>query len=261
MFNPEEIAERSPNVARARQVISGWSLSRLRVEAAERNGRFFLSETIQSSPEAASLWLVHQELSSRGVAPRFRRVPPLRSATYLKGKLWVDITPTPVANALQMSRAIDLQWVLSQRDGTGNLAVQRLCKDGVTGPTARAAMQSGESRAKLALRFDLSLEEQLQLTALVGRDVIVLRRAGENRITRRHRLIETYSGDRYRLPEADVAVRKEWAIAVEYASLVQHDPSGEAIVQWMWRVTGRQYSRQAANKARRVLLSLSELPK
>lgn len=256
MLNLDELASRSSNAVRVRAIIEGWDLQMLKDQAADRSGRFFLSEVLQPASDAAAVWFINEELTRRGIAPRFRGFPRLRAVSYRKGKRWIDITPPPIADSLVMARAIDLQWLSAQRAGEGNVAVERLHKEGVGGMTARRAMASQESRANLAARFDLTEEEQLQLSAIVSKDVSVRRGHALNRIRRWHKRIEDHRGDLYRLPEADMATRKAWAIALEHAMLVKAEPSGEDLCRWMARITGRTYTRQAANKARRVLLDL-----
>ncbi len=259
MINPAELAERAAASDGVRAGLAKASLAELLAAAGHVSDRFFSSTEPQSEKSTIAVWLIHEELTARGVAPRFRGVTHLRSATFKRGVAWVDSTPAPVRNALLMARAIDLHWIVSNTTGGANTVRRRLKSEGVAGPTASSIIRSNESKPRIVDRIGVTQAEQLALLTLIGTDARSLRHKADKKASQYATLIEESKADRYRLPPEDVQVRKQWAESIALAHAAKTEPTGLDVVDWMRMRTGRTYTRQAANKFRRLLSDMQSV--
>ena len=256
VFNAARIAANAEDPAAARAMVAATPLPELLADTAELSSRFFSSETPQSDDDAGTLWVVNQELTMRGIAPKFRA--PIQAPK----KPMVDLhLPFNQAKrrALLFARLVDLEWLLAQRHGAtkNNRVIRKLALEGLGGTYADDLCDADDSRTRFAERLGMTDSEQLCMLTLIGTEPSKARRTAIRRANALGLKIEDGAiGGRYRLPPEDIQARKEWALAIELAKAERSDASGEDLARWLKLTTGKTHTRQAATKARRMLAGL-----
>lgn len=254
MFNPDEIAARVVEGYPRPPGIEGLSTDELLNKAIRFTDRFFSSAEVQPERLTAGLWLLHRELTLRGIAPAYRGLPRPPRGVYVPSLGTYEPLPEPQRNALALCRLIDLEWLgVHGRSRPFNRLTTRLTTDLRSAQTTDI-INLVQDRHRLVDRLALHPDDQRTLQFFCSRTVLHRRLTAQRRATAvSKRIADAARGGRYRLPDQDVARRTEWVHAIELAKLEKPKPSNADLVRWLCNITGRVCSRQGAGKMRRTL--------
>ena len=225
---------------------------------------YWFSQPMAFELTAPTLWLINQELTSRGVAPQWRGVPRfVRKAT---------LSPPPpnstslkrlgdVATKNLMKRWVDLEW-LRIKLGPLHVTKFKIWKDAFATDLDRAVPAFSRVNAILSHgggkwgtrpahtvvdRLNVPKIVRLGLTGLIDRDSGELVRNMEKRVTVRirPRLEALLTRTAYPLTKEEIERRLLYCQAIELAAGSPTD--GVTIFRWM---TGESITRQSVHEMR-----------
>ena len=272
-FDPHGMAREQNEASRPRWMELSQSWKNKTLEELRDANAYWFSQPIAFELTAPSLWLINQEMTSRGVAPQWRGVPRFVNKATLPA-------PSPHSTSLKrlgdvaaknlMKRWVDLEWLRIQL-GPLHVTKFKIWKDTFAADLDRAVTafarvnvvwahgggKLGTKPAhKVVDRLNVPKIVRLGLTGLIDRDSGELIRNMEKRVQVRirPRLEALTTRAAHPLTKEEVERRLLYCQAIELA--VGSPTDGVKIFRWM---TGESITRQSVHEMQRKIAEQCKL--
>lgn len=243
--------ERRADPEAAQAAFSLLTLSELR----SMNDRLIWQPISHNTPETiVQLWLANQELTRRGVAPRWRRLPTYiapEAAPNIPDALLKPGEPRPLSHACRkraLLRWIDLEWLsheLGHTHRVDHAHWRGVFRWGLDEKIAAKIANSPLKPSRLNAYIDIPAPHRYVLTGLLAQDSAKrIRNIKEKRLDRAQWMLDA----RPLLTDTQRGSRVAWVQAIE---LAEGSPTVAATV-YGW-ITGETVTKQSAAEMRNKL--------